>query len=388
LPIGFFATGALCSGRRGTVAAGLSVAAAGFTLAVGIEFAQVFFPRRTVSLNDIAAETAGAAIGAALWAALGPGLAEWARAAARERERPTIALRLLQAYAALFFVSQLFPLDVTIDPGELAEKARAGRIVLVPFGHRYSSLALALWDLGTDMALWAPVGALAVLGWNRPGRRRGAVCAFAAGLALAALVEIAQVFIYSRFTDVTDVFAAAAGIAAGVALAVRRSGRAPIAAPARALRPAALAAAFGWAFALFFLFWFPFDVTRDPAHIEERLAMLRAPPFRFYYEGSEFRAFAIASAKLLLALPLGALLAIAVPACGRRARDRLALALVLGAVAALFFAIEIGKVFLREKVPDTTDVLLGTAGAAIGIAIARWLARPGSPERGSSCAPL
>src|SRR6187401_2897967 len=79
LPIGFLGTGALAAGRSrraGLVAVPFVVAFAG-ALSVGIEFAQIFIPSRTASLNDIANETGGAVAGVIAWLAIGPFVARW-----------------------------------------------------------------------------------------------------------------------------------------------------------------------------------------------------------------------------------------------------------------------------------------------------------------------
>jgi VanZ family protein len=82
-------------------------------LATGIEFAQLFFPPRTVSQNDLLAEVIGSALGASL-ALL---LARWV---GRLREAwhaggQHLHHRLLEVYAVLYLVLCFFPYDLLLS---------------------------------------------------------------------------------------------------------------------------------------------------------------------------------------------------------------------------------------------------------------------------------
>src|SRR4029453_6155346 len=70
VPIGFLSTGALAAGRSRPPLAFLAVplvVGCAAALSISIEFAQIFIPDRTASLNDVANETMGAAAGALVW---------------------------------------------------------------------------------------------------------------------------------------------------------------------------------------------------------------------------------------------------------------------------------------------------------------------------------
>ena len=105
VPLGFLFMGALRAQRlgiAGTIIAGIAVAVGCALLSVAIEFTQEFFPPRTVSINDIVAETAGGLIGIGIWCAIGHALTAWLNRFARERERPRRLVHILMAYAVLF----------------------------------------------------------------------------------------------------------------------------------------------------------------------------------------------------------------------------------------------------------------------------------------------
>ena len=75
LPLGFLAARALRRPLASWPTAAVAALALGCTTAIAIEFAQLFFPARTVSQNDLIAEFAGAALGAML----APFATGWAR---------------------------------------------------------------------------------------------------------------------------------------------------------------------------------------------------------------------------------------------------------------------------------------------------------------------
>ena len=362
LPLGFLARGALAC-RPG---AGLLVAAGAAAFSVALEFTQIYFPPRTVSLNDIAAESVGGLLGIVAWRACGPALVRWTRAFLSTRERPAFLVRLLAAYAALFLMAQLLPLDLIASPWDLGEKARQGRISIVPFAGGVDP-----WNLFADALLHLPIGALALLGGTRPGVRRGLIPALALGFGFVFAVEVAQLFVWSRFADTTDLFSGMVGVAAGALLAERMSRRgAGEAAPS--LRWPALAAA-AWALLLIGAHWFPFDFTLDREAVKRKLAALRQAPFASYYYKSEFMAFTLLARRLMFALPFGALLALAL----RRRTALVRRIAVVGIAGTVYGIIEAGQFFLPGKVPDFTDLFVGLLATGLGAWIAgAWLARP------------
>ncbi|MGQ0614623.1 MAG: VanZ family protein [Planctomycetaceae bacterium] len=361
VPLGFLARGAL-AGRR---AAGLLVAAGAAAFSIALEFTQQFFPPRTVSLNDIAAETVGGLLGIALWRLFGPALARWTRDFLATRERPAFLVRLLAAYAAFFLMAQLLPLDLIASPWDLAEKARQGRISILPF-----AAGIDPWGLFADALLHLPIGALALLGGTRPGVRRGLVQALALGFGFVFAVELAQLFVWSRFADTSDLFPGMAGVAAGALLAERMSKRGAGAAALPLRWPPW--AAFGWALLLLGAHWAPFDFLVDRAEVKRKLEALWQAPFASYYFKSEFMAFTLLARRLMFALPFGALLALAL----RRRPTVMRRVLLVGIAGTVYGAIEAGQFFLPGKVPDFTDIFAGLLFTALGAWIAgAWLAR-------------
>lgn len=377
IPLAFLWQGALAHGRSWP--AGLAISLALWPLAVGlsfaIEFTQVFFPQRTVSQNDIAAESLGGLIGLLCWWGFGPRLMAWIDGWRREREPAAVAERLAWAYFTVLVGYNVLPLDLTISVVEVYHKWQEGKLILIPFGALPADPAYAVFELATDALIWTP---LAWLLCARPGRgpARAWRLAFLSALAL----EFMQLFVYSRVSDVTDLFTAALGAGVGAWLGGRgrRGGKSAADAAQGVSVWWRLALAAGWLPVLMLVFWYPFDFRADGDYVRERMEFLGRAPFEVYYFGTEFRAITEVFHKTLFFAPLGALLAWLVSGLSWRWRAPAAAA-SLAAIVLAALAIELGQVLLPSKFPDTTDWLLECVGGFAGY-LAFRLVR-GSPPR-------
>jgi len=222
VPVGFLLMGARRADGSGalrnvTASADLILLTGLFSL--GVESAQAFTPARTPSLNDVLAQAIGHAGGIILWLLVGQALTDWVRdrsPADRSHKRLSAALTV---YAIGLIVLQLLPLDVTLDLSDLVNKHREGRITIAPFAKTHPSTFAAVWDYLFDLVLHAPLGVAAVTVGTGVSRRRGRVAAVLSGVALVAAIELAQVFVVSRFDDMTDLFTAGSGVLIGVLVA-------------------------------------------------------------------------------------------------------------------------------------------------------------------------
>jgi glycopeptide antibiotics resistance protein len=329
----------------------------------------LFFPQRTVSQNDIAAEALGAVIGAACWWGFGARLLAWYDGWHREREPAALAERAAWAYFVILVGYNVLPLDLTLSVVEVYHKWQEGKLNLVPFASLPHDPAHALFELATDALLWVP---LAWLWHARPGR--DSVKVWRMAFLAAAGLEFMQLFVYSRVSDVTDLFTGALGAAVGAWLGGRQFGRNRSVKADSASRPAwlRLSLALAWLPILMLVFWYPFDFRGDGAFVRERMNFLNRVPFQVYYYGTEFRAITEVFHKTLFFAPLGALLAWWVGGLSWRWRGYAA-TVSLSAVIAAAFGIELGQVFLPEKFPDTTDWFLESLGGLLGYVVFRMI---------------
>jgi VanZ family protein len=353
------------------VMASLGVWLAAVVLSLGIEFSQLFFPQRTVSQNDILAETIGAALGIAAWWALGPRLLRWSQGFRRKAEPWDFTRRILYVYLAGLAVYNVLPLDLTLSPVELWHKLREGRLIWIPFAGLPPDPAQALYDLATDALIWVPVGFL----WCR-----GALWRAVRRVLLAALLlEFLQLWVYSRVSDVTDILTAALGGCMGAWLAANF--RFPRGAPATGTEPPRSVAraaswtgvAAGWIAILGAVFWYPYDFQFEHAFLAERVAGLARAPFTAYYYGTEYRAATEVLHKLLFFLPLGVVLQLVLGAFRRRLPPRGRVLLALLAVGLVAAGVEGVQLALPGKNADLTDWGIEFIGGLVGALIAaRW----------------
>ena len=349
----------------------LIIVAACFALACGIEFTQTFFPQRTVSQNDILAESLGAVIGLILQATHGNSLHKFLAAFWRKESQGSRIQRLLHAYLVGLLIFNVLPLDLTLSPVELYHKWMEGRVVLVPFGGHYESLSGALYETFTDLILWIPAGILWTLAPHAQIRQ-----AVIKGFGASLLIELAQCFVYSRVTDVTDILLAVVGCLLGGLIGRHfQSGKARTGGSQPGYYGLLWVV---WVIATLGIFWFPFDFQVDRSKLADAFQNLLRVPFVTYYYGTEFHATNELLRKIGLFLPGGILWALAAGA-GNTARWRRTYwsgSLMMGALA---LTLEIGQTYLPGKTADITDALLEWIGCLLGLSIARWI-RPTSAQ--------
>ena len=353
-------------------------------LDISIEFTQLFFPPRTVSLNDIYAETLGACMGITLWWVYGEKLSAWLDRWASVKGNTGMAERLLQLYLFGLFTYNLLPLDLTLSPVEIFHKWREGRVILIPFSYAFDDLQQALYGLISDVASWMPVAFL----WRLSSKRSASfIWLYVVGAAV--LLEFLQLFVYTRISNVTQIFTAGMGAALGLLLAnlvyknkfemvATGSGK-----DGRATRLLAwLAATLFWVGVIVTVFWYPFDFHYSRELVAQHLPDMLKVPFVTYYYGTEYRAITEVLHKTGFFFPLGVLLGYGVshirdyfwrPIAGSFA------VLTLGLTA---FGIELGQVFLPGKYADITDCVLELSGGLAGYwAVMKLTARMRQTQR-------
>ena len=390
VPFGYALMGALLVDRGRALVLRISavpvVIILTLTVSLTAEFLQVFTPRRVPSALDVAAQVLGALIGVLCWAIAGNGITRWLRTALTARPDDRLA-QVLTAYAAAWVFVNLAPFDITIDFGNLADRYRSGRIVVVPFTSGMAPTRLA-WDALAATVSAVPLGFFGRVFGEKPGVRREAGAALALGALFIVLVEVAQIFIRSHAADVTDVLFGCVGVAAGVlAVRVTLSSAAAPALRRSAFSGRALTILVLWCAVLCAYHWQPYDFTVDSDAIRAKLTRMSLLPFSGY-RASDLNAFNDVLVKLGLSMPFGVIARFVRP--GGRSAVLVAAWLILAGF--VFGAVELGQFLLPTRVPDPTDVLLGVAGAAVGLRVGMWVSPAArgltSAEAGAERPPL
>jgi glycopeptide antibiotics resistance protein len=295
---------------------------------------------------------------------------------------------LLQAWLLGLVILSLMPLDLTINPVEIYQKFKSGRVVLLPFTHDYGGLLNIAWELVTDVLIFVPVGMLAVSFMTTEARPvRDFRTAILIGFSVVLAIELGQLLVMSRFTDATDLITGSAGMAAGVWLMRRWRGSsgaakaietAPTPRPAIAGQWLLFAGLYG--IVLVALFWAPFDFTTDKRLIQERLSDFFSLPLSAAVRGSRFGALTALVRKVLLFIPLGVLFVMVARPLPTRFR-RLLLGVLLVAGWCLALGIELGQVLLPGRAAVFDDVFVCALGIIAGMVATSRIVKHSTEER-------
>ena len=342
------------------------IVAIGVALAFAVEFAQIFTTGRTVSTNDLMAESIGAGLGAMIWLALGP-----AAPAISDRLRMggvDAFATLFAFYVVIYGLYALFPFDFVVTGDEVLHSlARAGDTLFGLPGGPGGTADLAFWAAATVVA-GAPIGALLRLTNERfnPG------AAFFIGLAIALGLELAQILLVSG-----DVYLASApltglGAASGAMMVAIFEGR-----PAWRWRELARLA-----LPILFLLYIPFAIAAydlfgapwaDPGRVQANLEDLKWTPFYYHYFTTELQAVRSLVARAAVFAPIGLMVWLGL---GAPARARGAVFAGVGA-AALAAGLETARLMKVDLRPDMTNILIAFAAAwaaaRLAPAFAGWL---------------
>ena len=345
-PLGFLAAWWRLRRSAWRVAALAVAVVLGVALAVGVEFTQVFFPPRTVSLNDLMAESIGSVFGALL-ALVYPGQRMTRPAMPRTAAR-WLAAHGLQTYVAAYLTYCLFPYDVLISWVEIEQKLASDLCGWWLAGAIRRPLVVTV-QLGIEVMLAVPFGLLLgqrAAGHPAPGWARAALVGLAVGLG----IEGAQVLIYSGVTQGASVLTRVLGIVCGLALWRHRERWSR-----EGLRTALARASGIWAPAYALLLagvtgWFALD-WRGPDVASARWQELRFLPFYYHYFTTEAHALSSLVNVSLMYLPMGVL---------AWARQRSAgVAALWGAASCAVF--EASKLWLAGLHPDPTNIGIAAA---------------------------
>ncbi len=369
LPVGGLTAHLLLSrwGDRRQALAVLLAIGFGLFLATAVEFAQEFFPGRTVSQNDLIAEAIGSLLGAL---AVPPALPLLRRLEQGwQMGGPVLAYRALVAYALAYLGLSFFPYDLLLNAGEWQAKLASELCGwwLAPASRERGWIGLlllvveAVLSLPFGLLLAWPQGAGSGLARSTTGLPPGppgplSLRAFACGLLLGLVIEGGQLAIASGVSQGASLLSRGLGVALGAwcaghglafAATVQR----------RLLRQPLWAAALWLAYSLLLLAasgWLSHGLRSAP-EVAKQWAALRLMPFYYHYFTTEAQAlFSLGSVALMYA-PLAVLGFVL----------RRPLRVDLAWVAALALLTECGKLWFDGLHPDPSNLLIALASCAV-----------------------
>jgi VanZ family protein len=353
IPLGFmtsglFASGASRVGRWAGVALAALFCAA---LILAVKYAQLYVPPRTVTLNYIAAQGAGAAIGIAGFLFYRRRGAAWlARAGGRDW------LLLLWLYGALTLLFFLMPFDFVLSGGDVRERLRElpGLLVLLP-GEGRGRAIRALLALA-DSAITVPIGVL--LGVLLARRSLVAVARIGAGVMIG--VFALALLVLSAAPSLAVLALHILGVAAGAAL-TRLTRQMDWMRLRRVLAVLALPLALAYLAVLVLANGLLTPHFRDFAHalaeVDPRLFM---PLYAFYIVSKAQAAMSVA-VHAAMYVPVGVIIWMR----NRNRRHDATLAAMIAAVLAL--AIETARWLKPGMTPDFNEVFVAAFAAGLAV---------------------
>jgi VanZ family protein len=374
IPLGYLLLGALAGHNKSPAVWTLSLLVSGLLIvgmALSIEFAQLFFPPRTVSLNDLYAEFVGGTLGMLLWWLAGRPLSGVWRHFTQGGSAAVNAF--LIGYALVYLFLSLFPYDFLMNMAEWKSHLASGKTGWLFAGNCGLGCGAKLVP---EMLAAIPFGLL--LG-NRSGRLSLASAA-GAGALLGLMIEVLQLGIASGTSQGASIFSRAAGVGLGAWLPVlfsqwndRRMRTWVRAGLVLAIVPYAIGLAL-------LNRWFSAPWMNADTAIA-RLAEIRFIPFYYHYYTSE----AVALVSLLFQSGLYGCMGVGLWLWHQGAR-RKPQGPLIPALLALFAAlvIEAGKLFVPGQHPDPTNLLIALIAGGGCYAILNALFSAGSRADPSS----
>jgi VanZ family protein len=372
IPLSFFSLGYAV--RRGNRVFNLCLSIAVFifcaALGVVIEFAQQFFPPRTVSLNDLFAEVGGTLIGITLWWASGERL--------RQLTESLLVAGKSAAYAGLmlytigYFGFSLFPYDFVISAEEIRAKVGGALFHWLPSRSACGGTLRCSAKLMAESAAAAPLGLLIGVVSTKQGVSLIRSSAWIGGW-LGLVIEALQVFLVSGISLGISVLMRVIGVAAGAAVGelLKQTRLWPLLYLLRPFVPLVGAAYFILVAAVT---WFGKGPLLSLAAGLKRVSEIQYMPFYYHYYTSESVAMTSVFAVAVMFVPVGILYWIWRITIMREFILRGAMqAFLLAAIVGSF--IESGKLFLSSARPDPTNVWIGALSATAGFLAASLCTR-------------
>lgn len=184
-------------------------------LIFSIEFTQLFFPPRTVSINDLQAEFIGSIIGIIIWFTLHENIEK--KALQLFGDRKTALRSFLVFYLTIYFFLSFFPFDFLVNFDELSRKFNSQYISWFIVKDLCLGTSQCIIKTGSEILLLIPVGFLycSIVNRNQPCKLAALI---SQGLFFSIMIEAIQFFIASGITQGFSILTRVFGLVLGYKL--------------------------------------------------------------------------------------------------------------------------------------------------------------------------
>lgn len=362
IPLAFGATATFSGVRYFLVRAFLSVVVlvSCLALAVAVEFAQLFFPPRTVSINDLIAESLGSMIGILGWHFFGGYFSNLYRHLLRGSFLS--AQSAIIFYLLIYIALSLFPFDFVTSFAELNTKLANGNdAFFLSFDVCGADPVRCGVKLLAEILVLLPLG---LLFCYVPYLQHQRTVAVLVGFFLGLVIEIVQVFLLSGSGQGISVITRMIGMGAGAGLFVWAKQH-------KLVDLIELLRRVVWFIVPPYILlvlsvngWFSSDWLA-PEQGFEKLTTIRFLPLYYYYYTSEGVALVSLLSNIGMYFPVGLLCWASFFWANHEQERRAPHWIYVGLLAATFaLVVEAGKLFLADKHPDPSDVWLAFIAAA------------------------
>jgi VanZ family protein len=332
------------------------------SLSVIIEFVQMFLADRVSSFKDVFAQFLGILTGFMLFYFSHQVVSRQLLQLVEGRQQDKWSF-YASAILIIFTLYNVMPLDLSVSPVEIYNKWVGGKINAVPFQSGADPLLEYWFGVISDIGIWALIAALYLKSNKYSNQAVLLRC-----VVLALVVELLQLFVLSRYSDITDVITAAIGTILVIKLFPLFAAKHQLSATDD--RKTDLQKVLSvelylilWCLLLAVFALYPAELIQSKTEFLNRWSGFFSVPLETYWRGNPYSAITQLLRKVVLAFPLGLLIA-AVAFKYQIHRKYHIYAALVGVVYLLL--LELTQLILVNKVAVLSDVLLNLGGLYLG----------------------
>ncbi|MES2537891.1 MAG: VanZ family protein [Pseudomonadota bacterium] len=373
IPLSFIWLSILSWSDRLVANIGAAILVLGLTMALslGIEVAQVFFPPRTVSLNDLIAETIGSVIGLLLWCLVARDFRRWYANVSKGVDAAFFAAVCFYIVGLLAF--SLLPFGFVVPRGELSYQVALGQSSAMFSPMVCENDVRCAASMLLELFAVFPIGLL-VAKATKFSRAATIGIALLTGAALGIANEAIQFFLYSGTTRGLSILTRTAGVGLGALTFLNKDllvfRTAKFFNSRRRVRLLAMFAAPVYLITLVVLANWKTTGWLDWHEGLARLEQIRFVPFYYHYYTTETAALRSLVATIVMYAPIGGLV---IWFFGSARKSGMLLSIIVGGLSAAL--LEFAKLFQSGLRPDPTNVLLAASAACAGYLFMQWLSK-------------